>query len=488
MKLQLAIQDWEQALDTSQRCIAIEHSCIDAISFQLLYYLCKVGDHSECGRDQTILQNLSHLAEKGSTLAPNDQQYAVNMGRILLLQNRPKEATRHFQMTLEASDSSVTGLQGIIQCQLIQGQLAEAGTQLEFLRELEPTIGKSVELSFLSAILARKQGAPTQQIVSLLDEAYELHSKRFQNIQMSFEYFGALNVDFIVQLVTEYLYQAPQQPPSSSWLPTGTNRRQDDPILMRCLKVLEPVISTAPGIQIAVYLQAYVHYLLGDSITALSSVKACLELDETWVEGHILLAQIYLYQANLQLAERALETGLSNNFEVRNHPLYHLVRARLLICQGSAKVAVQILKQTIASISNSDSNTGGGGRAALTKRPTLTGPSQEPSLFGGRTLSNSERLTLYLELAEAHRSLSEWHEATKVLQDAQLIFCGTSELGRVTIASAELVLAQGDHEAALTTLRSIRPENAYYVQARQHMANIYLQHRKEKKLYAACYR
>ncbi|THD28846.1 Tetratricopeptide repeat protein 21B [Fasciola hepatica] len=515
MKLQLGAQDWEQAMDTSQRCLSIERTCVDAIIFQLLYLLCKTGDRNEgkrkvdelassldtsepfsaeiyartsrlfstlCGREQTILQKLCKLAEKALSLAPTDSRYAVNMGRILVLQDRSKEAIRHFQMTLETSDSSVTGLQGIIQCQLVQGMLSEAGTQLEFLRELEPTIGKSAELSFLSAVLARKQGAPKQQVVNLLDEAFELHSKRCQNLQLGFDYFEALNVDFIVQLVKEYLYQAPQQPPASMWLP-GACRRQDDPVLRRCLKVLEPVISAAPGIQITAYLQAYTQYLLGDALAALSSVKACLELDETWVEGHILLAQIYLYQANLKLAERALETGLSNNFEVRDHPLYQLVRARLLIRQGSAKVAVQILKQTIASLSGLDSSTAGG-RQTTTKRSSV----QETSSSGGKNLSASERLTLYLELAEAHRSLSEWHEATKVLQDAQLAFSGTSELGRVTIASAELVLAQGDHEAALTSLRSVRPENAYYVQARQHMANIYLQHRKEKKLYAACYR
>lgn len=115
------------------------------------------------------------------------------------------------------------------------------------------------------------------------------------------------------------------------------------------------------------------------------------------------LFQIYLYQGNLQLAERALETGLSYNFEVREHPLYQLVRARLLIRQGSAKVAVQILKQTIASLSSSDSTTAAG-RQPTTKKSSF----HEASFFESKTLSASERLTLYLELAEAHRSLSEW--------------------------------------------------------------------------------
>lgn len=74
------------------------------------------------------------------------------------------------------------------------------------------------------------------------------------------------------------------------------------------------------------------------------------------------------------------------------------------------------------------------------------------------------------------------------MQDAYLTFAGTVEVARVTIAMANLALAQNDHETALNTLRQIQADHPYYITARQHMANIYLYHRKEKKLYTACYR
>lgn len=56
------------------------------------------------------------------------------------------------------------------------------------------------------------------------------------------------------------------------------------------------------------------------------------------------------------------------------------------------------------------------------------------------------------------------------------------------IANADLEIAQGDVEQALTMLRSITPEQPYFVQAKLKMADIYLQCRRDKKLYAACYR
>lgn len=80
------------------------------------------------------------------------------------------------------------------------------------------------------------------------------------------------------------------------------------------------------------------------------------------------------------------------------------------------------------------------------------------------------------------------HEAAIVLQDAINEFSGTPEELRVVIANAELAIAQGNVEQALTMLRNITPEQPYFVHAKEKMADIYLQHRRDKKLYAGCYR
>lgn len=80
------------------------------------------------------------------------------------------------------------------------------------------------------------------------------------------------------------------------------------------------------------------------------------------------------------------------------------------------------------------------------------------------------------------------HEAAKVMQDAINEFSGTPEELRVTIANADLALLRGDTELALSMLRNITSEQPYYIQAKEKMADIYLNHRKEKRLYASCYR
>jgi tetratricopeptide repeat protein 21B len=74
------------------------------------------------------------------------------------------------------------------------------------------------------------------------------------------------------------------------------------------------------------------------------------------------------------------------------------------------------------------------------------------------------------------------------MQDALNDFQGTPEEVRITISNADLAIARGDIEGALAMLRNIGPEQSYFVQAREKMADIYLHHRKDKRLYASCYK
>ena len=74
------------------------------------------------------------------------------------------------------------------------------------------------------------------------------------------------------------------------------------------------------------------------------------------------------------------------------------------------------------------------------------------------------------------------------MQDAINEFQGTPEEIRISISNADLALARNDIEGALAMLRNITPDQPYFVQAREKMADIYLNHRKDKRLYTSCYR
>ena len=56
------------------------------------------------------------------------------------------------------------------------------------------------------------------------------------------------------------------------------------------------------------------------------------------------------------------------------------------------------------------------------------------------------------------------------------------------MANADLALQRGETDTALNILRTIGSEQTYFIQAKEKMAQIYLHHRKDKKMYAACYK
>ncbi|MBV95360.1 Tetratricopeptide repeat protein 21A, partial [Eschrichtius robustus] len=80
------------------------------------------------------------------------------------------------------------------------------------------------------------------------------------------------------------------------------------------------------------------------------------------------------------------------------------------------------------------------------------------------------------------------HEATKVMQDTINEFSGTPEEIRITIANVDLALSKGNVDLALSVLRNITPKQPCYTEAKEKMASIYLQTRKDVHLYIGCYR
>jgi hypothetical protein len=74
------------------------------------------------------------------------------------------------------------------------------------------------------------------------------------------------------------------------------------------------------------------------------------------------------------------------------------------------------------------------------------------------------------------------------MQDAINEFSGTSEETRVSVANVDLLLNRGDVDNALVLLKKIDPSQPYYVEAREKMAQIYLNHRKDKRLYISIYK
>ncbi|XP_043931290.1 tetratricopeptide repeat protein 21B [Protopterus annectens] len=495
MKLQLALQDWEQAVETAQRLLQKDSHNFEALQILALYSLCREGsvteaanrigdlivalDHFEphnaelfykmalafsraCGRKQQVLQQTQTLVERAVSLDSNNSELATELGYQMVLQGKMKEALKCYKTAMKLDETSVSAFTGIIRCQLFEGQEEEAEQQLEFLSEVQQSIGKSGELSYLHAILAIKKQKGQDEIVNLLSDAVDTHFSSLHGLPLGVQYLEKLNPDFLLEVIKEYINFCPTQSPSSGHASSG--------LLRHCTSVLETMVKIVPGLLEAIFLMAKVKYFAGDIEAAQSSLQHCIEQNSSYPDAHLLMAQVYLSQRNYKLCSHSLELCLSYSFEVQEHPLYHLIKAQLQKKLGEVQEAIKILQMAM--------------NFPEVKRVRSATKSSNKKI----TVSMFDRVSIYLELADAHSINGEQHEAAKVMQDAIIEFSGTSEELRITIANADLALMQGDTELALSMLRNIMPEQPYFIQAKQKMADIYLHHRKDKRLYLSCYR
>ncbi|XP_035629240.1 tetratricopeptide repeat protein 21B [Oncorhynchus keta] len=495
MKLLLTLQDWEQTVDAAQRLLQKDKNNLEALRMLALHSLCREGDITEslnmlsslvsnldaqephspdlfyrmslaftrvCGRNEKVIQQTHIMVDRAFSQAQGDSDLATELGYQLVLQGRIKEAMKWYKTAMTLDETSVSALTGIIRCQLIEGNLEDAEQQLEFLTEIQQSIGKSGELLYLRAMLAVKKRRSQDEVTNLLNDAVDTHFSTLQGLPLGVDYFEKLNPDFLLEIVKEYIALCPAKPPAQGQPPA--------PQLQHCASVLDTVVKIVPGLLQGVFLLAKVRFQSGDIDSAQSSLQHCLDQCPSHAEAHLLMAQIHLLQGNYKLSSQSLELCLSHNFAVREHPVYHLIKAQAQKKMGELQEAIQTLQMAMIL-----PGVRRAGASAKSKNKKVE-------------LSSADCVSVFLELAEALWLNGEQHEAAKVMQDAINEFSGTPEELRVTIANADLALLRGDTELALSMLRNITPEQPYYIQAKEKMADIYLTHRKEKRLYASCYR
>ena len=493
MKVQLSLQDWEQADETANRILSSEPRNIDGLKFKVLQTICRKGVYEDaylqlrkffteleraepknshiflinaqlfsriCGRDSKILEVSSMFAEKAASI---DSTSSVNMAEVgyqNLLKGKVKEAQRYYKTATKLDESSILALSGIISCQLQDKQFDIAKEQLDFLKEIQGGTVNKAEILYMSALLGRLTQASSEGVMASLNEAVESHFRAVRGLTFGPDYLTVMNPDFVVLLVKEYLMYAPSNP--------ATQGQAIAAPLKKSLMILEPVTKACPGQKDALYLLSKAKFLSGDLKSAVSTLQHVLDnIDPTDAECHLLMAQIQLHQGNFLNAQQSLEVGLSYNFEVRDHPIYHLINAKVMKTNGNIQDSIKTLQTALN----------------LVNRKKVGSAGKQKGDF-----SMTDKVSVYLELAEAYRQTGQNQEASRIMNEAMSEFMGTVEELRITVANAELALSKGEVDSALNILRAITPAQPYYLQAREKMANIYLHHRKDKKMFAQCYR
>lgn len=487
--------DWDQALESAGRIQAQEPNNIEALRLNVLFLLSR---ESKCdaagqklqelvkalhlleprnhdlslscaqlfsrlaGRHKAILNITTAMVKRAADACPDQAKYLTELGYQQMLLGELTKAEQTFHEAVAKDETDVRALYGIIHCRVQEGNLDDAEEQLEFLSEIQVSVGKSPDLAFLQSLLAWRKRRDVDGALQLLNETLTLHITAFK-AAVGYDFFIKLNADFMLDIAREYLQHTIGSPGGEVTKPGG--------YLSRGIQVLDTLTRFVPGLVPAQVLLAKAKIAMDEIDHATRILHQCLRLDPSNSDTYLLLARIYHGKDQPNAALQYLEQGLSHDFSVRNHPLYHLVKAQVLSSAGEYEPAVKVLE------------------AAMELPGVKTvGTDSRPATNKTVMLSVADRASLLTLLVGLLTKLKRLDEATEVVKHAVAEFAGTSEEVKVLIANSQLSIEKGQIDQAINMLRSMKPEHPQFPIAKAAMADIYLKHRKDKKAYARCYK
>lgn len=479
MKIQLASWNWENAKETASRILNLEPNNIEALCIKSLGMICHEGKaetgliylkqlysalaKSEptnadlhlyfaqlfsrtCNRNEDILNCTMLFAEKAYQLSPLKAEYLTELGFQSILQGRYKDAVKHFRAATKVDDSSLQALCGLTVCQMAESGVSEqVKQQIEFLSEIQGTT-KNPLLLYMSAKTIENNA---DKAISILSEACEIHFKNLKTIPYGAEYLRRFDPDFLLDITNDLMKYSPIQS-TVNVDDIDVTKKSLHISLKQSLNILEAIVKAYPGSVLAVYQLAKIEFLCGEISEATATLQRLLnDIDPSYSDAYLLLAQIHIQQKHYQRANQNLETCLSHNFEVRDNPMYHLVNG--------------VIKKNLLQLEDA--------QKSFQTAMNISGLSTSNTMHANRakdkyTLELPDRVTLYLQMIDVYLLMNQQNEAIKLMDHSYEEFSNTPEEGRIIIASADIALQQGKIDKVLHYLKNIQPGQPYYLQVR----------------------
>jgi tetratricopeptide repeat protein 21B len=372
-------------------------------------------------------------------------------GAVLAASGDPRGGMENYKEASAVDAANVNALHGMIHCQILLGANNDAMEQLDLVKMMSDGEAPDAKLLVLEAHLS----VQPKQRLKLLDKASKALKKSIRNTSKELMRgpekgdravgfcFGevclnASEIAMCVEMASLYL------------------KCSESDGLERAGSVLREVIQTSPSLVAAHLLLAEV--TLGTDPNhpevALKVLRRCLQMDPSCAQAHLTIASIAIDRMNnLKLAQQSLDHALGVDFSIRNHPTYHLTRAKLLTAQGSPELALKQLEDAKES-------------SVLTQKDEV-----DVSIATVQTLIALRRLS----------------EAKDTVKKALGEFKGSSFEVDIIMCEADLLVARGDADAALRVLGNIPQTSNQFTMALRKKAKIQLEERRDKVAYTACF-
>ncbi|KAL2643441.1 hypothetical protein R1flu_011028 [Riccia fluitans] len=417
---------------------------------------------------RSILDKTLVLVTRAERLLTKQAKLYLEMADQYFLMADYTMALQNYRLASQLDELSVEPLYGSIQCLLLLDEIDEAGQQLEFLAEISVSMGKSASLCWLMAQMVWIKEQDYCQCRDLLVETVALESK-IMSKRRDYEFYAELSPDRILSVANLFSVL-------SRYECKGLHMDRNF-CLQQSVALLQSVLDCIPGLFSGHLMLAESLIQLEDLDSAHSALQTALGLDPTCAVAQLLLSQVQVQLKKYDVAKQTLEQALSDNFMVRDSVKYHILRAQILMEAQENEEALKVLESALFLP----------GMKKGSINPYKAYYSSSVSNTNGET-TGSERVLIYLLLAEVQMRFGHIPEATKIIQDAMSMFKGTPEEAQVVISNANLALRRNDMSAAVAMLRQVPRESRYFIQAKVVIADTYLIHWQDKIMYASCYR
>ncbi|CAH0554061.1 unnamed protein product [Brassicogethes aeneus] len=473
MRILFAQQDWDQTIETMIRVQNTSTHTLEALKLNITILLCRDANYPEaidciknyfeeldkiepnntliiletsqlfsriCGRNTDILNLIKKMLDTLAQTNSDNPEFIIELGYQSLLRVSRKEALRYFKMATKLDETSLKALLGLTVCEYNEnGKTDQLKKQIEFLQEFKDSQSSSL-LYFMQA----KSSDTSDEALSYLKRCWDVHFGPIRSYPYSDHYLLLLNPDFTLDIAKEFLQHL---------------SCTEDKAMKSALEILNMLVSACSGLLEPLYLLAKLQYLSGDCTQALSTLEKILSKVDSYVEAHLLMAQIQIQQGFHDRASQSLEACVSNDFRVREFPLYHYISGVVDKKSGSYSDAVK----------------------SLTTSLTLIGDH-------GNKLTLAEKASIYVELIDCLNVLEQTQDASKVLEEATKELKGTAEESRILLLSVDNFLSRKNVQGALEILQKIKPNESCYLQAQKKHADILLKYRNDKFAYLEIYK
>ena len=270
------------------------------------------------------------------------------------------------------------------------------------------------------------------------------------------------------------------------------------------LSSINRVTSTVPASLPAWLLSAVIFSSCGDYDTAITSASRVLSIDRSYIDAHLLLAQINLKRNDPRSALASLEAALSYSFSVQETPHFQRLRSAAMLSAGRIEDAVIAAETALrlpgirllttensssssSSSSSASSSSAFGGGAGGRRRGEASSAAIPAATNVNKGISTSERAAVFIQCIDSYSIAKRFELGKNLLHDSMTEFAGTSEEAKITLSSARLSLAEGDIDSALAQLKTIRSDSSSFAEALSLRAETYLKHRRDRARYIKCF-